>query len=118
MCHGITFKIREVRNNSSLKYRKFVRQQLFKGGASLFQTISKQEKMFLNVTIDQLGEPQDQPQQKMEQTAASYFSFWDPSPDTQLGTQVAFNKGRQVALEGPPLSPISPEDLRHAAKNL
>ena len=109
-------KLKQERNNSSLKYRKFVKQQLFKGGASLFQSISKQEKLFLNVSLDGLGEPDQDPQQKMEQTASSYFSFWDPDPDTQLSTRVAFNKGRQEALEGPPLSSLTPDNLRHAAK--
>ena len=116
---GEALKIRalEARNTSSLFYKKYVRSQLFAGGGRLFQQISKQEKIFLNVDVNNLGKESDPPQSKVNTVSAEYFKLWDPDPSTQLSTKVSFNKLRQFALDSAPLHPFTTEHLILAAKN-
>ena len=82
----------------------------------MFQNISKHDKSFLNVSVDQLGEPDSTPQQRIDAVAATYFKLWDPSPDTKLSTKIAFSKARQEALEGPQVEPFTTEQLILAAQ--
>ena len=77
--------------------------------------ISSEEKEFLSVNLDNIDNSSDHPQEKNDKIAAGYFKLWDPSPDTQLSTKIAFSKFRQLALEQPSQEHFSGEDLFKAA---
>ena len=80
--------LKEVIYEATTNWRKFVKEQLHKGGGLLFKIISKEEKAFLNVDISKFGKDTCSPSPAIAEQTKFWNQYWAPLKD-DLIQQVA-----------------------------
>ena len=74
--------LKDVIYQASQNWRTFVRQQLHKGGGSLFKHISKQDKAYLSVDLSKFAKNTCSPSEAIAEQTKFWNQYWAPPNET------------------------------------